>query len=260
MSNFEQKLSSILIDLKQNFYVNGLKLEFEAEGATYKEAVILRELSKKIGLNLIIKIAGCEAIRDLYDTKALNADIIVAPMIESKFALKKFCNAILEVFCDDNINKKKFFINIESITGFKNIDEILSSEEFDLISGIIFGRTDFVNSIGIKKEDVNCDTIFEKASSISEKMKLLKKDFIVGGGVFVNSIPFFQKLPFLTAFETRKIIFNSQSLFLPDLKQGIIKAIEFEIEWLNYKAFLNNFVSEKDKNRIEQLKQYFIKI
>ena len=256
MESAETKLINILKDLKQNYCVKGLKLEFEAEGATYKEAEISKKLADEAGLNFIVKIGGCEAVRDLYDAKKIKSSTIVAPMIETPYALEKYNRAISSIFSEEEINNTNFFIDIETITGFKNIDEIFSSERFKNINGIVFGRGDFVRSMGLNKEDVDSSKIFNTAKIISEKVQKLNKKFIVGGGVSPKSVQFFKNLLYLTAFETRKIIFNSEVLKSDNVCLGIIKALNFETEWLNFKKELNGNLNQKDKERIKILSEF----
>ena len=254
MNNAEEKLISILADLKENYFVKGLKIEFEQEGATFKEAEISKKLCEALGLNLIVKIGGCGAIRDLNDAKIIKANTVVAPMIETPYALEKYVNAIQNTFAyTENTN---FFIDIETATGFKNIDDIISSKSFEIIKGAVVGRSDLAGSLGLNKEDVNSQRIFEITDMISKKIEPLGKKFIVGGSVLPKSLCFFKNLPYLSAFETRKIIFHAEALESEDLDKGIMKAIEFEIEWLKYKKEL----SSKDQKRLEYLENQLVKM
>ena len=254
MNNSEEKLISILADLKKNYFVKGLKVEFEQEGATFEETEISKKLCETLGLNLIVKIGGCGAVRDLSDAKKVKANTIVAPMIETPYALEKYVNAIENTF--DETETTNFFIDIETATGFKNIDDIISSKSFELIKGVVVGRSDLAGSLGLNKEDVNSQQIFEITDKISKKIEPLGKKFIVGGSVLPKSLCFFKNLPYLSAFETRKIIFHADALKSEDLDKGIMKAIEFEIEWLKYKKEL----SSKDQKRLEYLEKQFSKI
>ena len=83
------KLQNILFTLKTNG-CSGIKVSFEDEGALYNEIITMRSLTANVGLGLSVKIGGCEAKRDIIDCIDLNCDTIVAPMVESKFALNKF--------------------------------------------------------------------------------------------------------------------------------------------------------------------------
>ena len=98
MNSTEAKLVKILVDLKDNYGVFGIKAEFEAEGTRLEECVRLKDIVSAAGLTLTLKIGGCEAIRDMYDARIIGVDKIVAPMIETSFALKKFVESFFKVF------------------------------------------------------------------------------------------------------------------------------------------------------------------
>lgn len=88
MNRLEKKMLDALIDLKENHHVVGVKAEFEAEGTRMEEALRLKEVVTKAGLELTIKIGGCEAIKDLFDARIIGVNTIVAPMIETPYAMK----------------------------------------------------------------------------------------------------------------------------------------------------------------------------
>ena len=98
MNDLEKKMVNILSDLRENHHVIGIKAEFEAEGTRLEEALRLKEIVTKAGLELTIKIGGCEAIKDMFDAKVIGVGTIVAPMIETAYAMKKFVNAARFVF------------------------------------------------------------------------------------------------------------------------------------------------------------------
>ena len=261
MNSSEKEIVSTLIDLKENYQIIGVKAEFETEGTRFEEALKLKEFANKAGLDLTIKIGGCGAVKELYEAKTIGASTIVAPMIETPYALKKFVNAINIVFSEEERKNIKFLINIETITGFNNLIDIISSDDFSQINGIVLGRTDMAGSMGLRKEEINSNQIYNIAHTLSEKMMSLNRDFIVGGDVCASSLPFFRKLPYLTKFETRKIIFDAKkSLNNQSVDAGILKAIDFELMWLKYKRELYGTSFKEDEIRFQILESRYKKL
>ena len=90
----------------------------------------MRYLTSSAGLNLSIKIGGCEAKRDIVDCLDLGCDAIVSPMIESSFALKKFINSLNQY----NYDREKG-INVETINAYRCLDEL--SNEFSKLDFVL---------------------------------------------------------------------------------------------------------------------------
>ena len=245
---FTKQLFDILNDLHKNYGAIAVKSEFAQEAATLEETLMLANLAKQFDMDLTIKIGGCEALKDMYDAENIGANSVVAPMIESPYALKKFVT-----LSDDMLKSKKLFINIETITGFKNIDEILNSDSFKNVSGIVFGRSDFAKSLNLRCSDSDTDKVFDYVNSVSKKIKETGKEFIVGGNISKLSVPFLKQLPYITKFETRKIIFSADVLKTAYIDKAIQKAIEFEIEWINNKSSINDKITVNDEKRLKLL-------
>ena len=261
MNLLEMKMVDTLKDLKENHHVIGIKAEFEAEGTRLEEAMRLKEVITKAGLDLTIKIGGCEAIKDMYEARTIGVKTIVAPMIETPYAMKKYVKATNFVFPKEEREEIKFLINLETITGFKNIDDFVNEENFSDIDGVVLGRVDMTGSMGLTREDINSDQIFEIARVISEKMKNAKKDMVIGGGVSAHSLPFFKKLPYLSRFETRKIIFDAEgALQDPNAGKGILKAVGFELMWLKNKREFYGMIYREDDARLTMLENRYKKL
>ena len=90
----EHNLFKDLKILKKKFSIQGIKAEFEAEGSNQFDIYKLRSLTNKLDIKLYIKIGGVEAVNDIYFCVEVGADGIIAPMVESKFAIKKFLDII----------------------------------------------------------------------------------------------------------------------------------------------------------------------
>ena len=260
MNSLEKKMVETLVDLKENHHVVGIKAEFEAEGTRLEEALRLKEVVTRADLDLTIKIGGCEAIKDMYDARTIGVSAIVAPMIESPYAVKKYLQAVKMAFPEEERKEMKFLINIETKYGFKYLDDILSADFASDLTGIVMGRTDMTGSLGMSKDDINHDIIFEYADAIAQKTLKYGKELVIGGGVSAMSLPFFKRLPLgsLNRFETRKVIFDAQkALKDPNADKGILKAVGFELMWIKNKQNFYSAISHEDNKRIEVLESRY---
>lgn len=243
----EQKLIDLLLNLKENHNILGVKAEFEDEGASFDEASRLKKIADVVGLNFTLKIGGCGALNDINQAKSLDVNTIVAPMIESSYALKKFIQAVESVYSEE---KPKLLINIETISGYNNFDEIMAINEAKQIDGIVVGRFDMSKSLGGGCKECDSKELFGIVNNLSKKTEQFSKLFLVGGGIKEKSLSFLDKISCLNSFETRKIIFDAQNTLKAKDSSGIVKAIEFEIAWLECKKQLN----DKEIKRIVALK------
>lgn len=186
MNANEHKMVQILCDLKMNYGVMGIKAEFEAEGTRIEECMRLKDVIASAGLGLTLKIGGCEAIRDMYDARILGVERIVAPMVESAFALKKYCESINKVFTIDEQNEIYFAINLETKQTHDSFDDFINSADFDTIDGVVIGRNDLSYSLGNGREGVNSLGTMEVATDFCKRAKSKRSDIIVGmGGGFL---------------------------------------------------------------------------
>ena len=251
MNNLEYKMVDVLKDLKDNYGVSGVKAEFEAEGTRLEEALRLKEVVMRSNVNLTIKIGGCEAIRDMYECQNLGVQRIIAPMIESPYALKKFMLATQTVFKEDERKNINFGINIETVCGINLIDDILVIPERYNLSEIVIGRVDLTGSLEMKKDSINDDIIFNITESVFKKAKCFGLGTAIGGGVSAYSLPFFSKLGnLIDRYETRKVIFDCPNGINNNAETGILKAVGFEILWLKNKKEHYNLISKEDDFRL----------
>ena len=134
-------LSDSLNSLSKIHNVVGIKQSFEDEGAILSDVITMRRITELSNLKMYVKIGGCEAITDINNCVSNSIDAIIAPMVETEYAFKKFVTAI------KNIKKTDFYFLCETKTAYENIDAILSSEEAKSLTGIILGRSDFTKSL-----------------------------------------------------------------------------------------------------------------
>jgi len=262
MNKLEKKMVDALKDLKDNHNVMGIKAEFEAEGTRMEEALRLKEVITKAGLELTLKIGGCEAIKDMYDARSIGVNKIVAPMIESPYALKKYLKATKLVFPKAEWESVSFFINIETVTGYNIFNQMLEIKEIAELDGIVLGRVDMTGSLNLTREEINSDQVFEIANNLATISQKNKLKCLIGGGVSAASLPFFKKLPkgSLTGYETRKVIFSCPEALGDGADKGILKAVGFELMWLKNKRDFYKMIYEEDKHRIEMLQSRYDKL
>ncbi len=252
----------MLNDLVDNYGVIGVKAEFEAEGTRFEECVRLKEILTRAGLGLCLKIGGCEAIRDMYDARIIGADKIVAPMVESDFALKKFTESFEKVFSIEERESISFAVNLETKKTAQNYGEILASEDFLKLDCVVVGRNDLSYSMGLTREGVNEAETMNAAAAFLRGAKQRNPKIIcgMGGGVSAASVhKFIDYVPNeLDYFETRKVMFNFQNNFA-DFKVGILKALNFEVQWLKNKRDFYGAIAAEDINRINTLETRYSK-
>lgn len=258
MNPTEKRMVEILSDLKSRYCVTGVKAEFEAEGTRIEEAMMLKNVVSRAGVGLNIKIGGCEAIKDMFDANSLGADRIIAPMVETPYALKKFLGAAKLAFFNESYEDCELLINLETITSFRNFDAMLDIPEIKDLDGIVIGRVDLTGSLGLTREAVNSPEILDLSLQAAAKAKARGLQVVVGGGVSVHSKPFFAKFPagHLDRFETRKVIFGCPGA-LDNPEEAFLCAVEFEILWLKNKRDYYGAIHREDEKRIAMMEERY---
>lgn len=262
MNPLERRMVEQLKELREHHHVAGVKAEFEAEGTRMEEALRLKEVVTKAGLDLTIKIGGCEALKDFYDARAIGVTHIVGPMIESAYALKKYLTSAKIAYPKDEVDSVKFLVNIETITACNNIDEILNKYDIEGLSGVVIGRVDLTGSMGLVRENVNDDIIFDLAERVINAARAKGLEIVVGGGVSKETIPFLKRLPTgsIARYETRKVIFECPAALEGPYDVGILKAVGFELMWLKNKRDFYGLIFKEDERRIEMLERRYKKL
>lgn len=243
---------------RDEFGIVSVKAEFEAEGTRIDELLRLIELVRRANLKLTLKIGGCECIRDIIECKQIGVDYIVAPMVETPYALSKFIGAKNRIYSEEEQRDVGFYFNLETITGYKNLSEMIEIADGN-VDGLVFGRHDFANSLG--KNSVDSDEITEYGCEISSACKEHNLDFIIGGGMCVESVNNVRKIRsiHLTRYETRKIVFSEDAINYSNAEESLFNALNFELLWLKNKCDYHSSISREDFDRIYKLQSRWSK-
>ncbi|MFA9381259.1 MAG: aldolase/citrate lyase family protein [Acetanaerobacterium sp.] len=250
MNKLENQMVSILSRMRDEFYLEGVKGEFEAEGARLEELLRLKEIATKAGVGMTVKIGGCEAITDMRMARSVGATEIVAPMIESAFAAQKYLKAAKMVFSESELEELGLFINVETVDGVRNFDAICSLADGNALAGLDIGRVDMSGSMGLPPAESSGTQVFDACLSICKKWKATfpKKKCIIGGFLNLDTIRFLEQLPaeFEVGSESKKVIFGSGAVREGKLRAAFSSAIEFESLW--YQNCMSEYQQLSGKN------------
>lgn len=254
MNSLEKQMVEILGNCKYHGALS-VKAEFEAEGTRMDELLRLVDVARAAELKLTVKIGGCEAVRDLLEAKQIGVDYIVAPMVETPYALSKFAAAVKMTFEEDERETTDFLFNLETITAYNHLEEMIKVAKAGDVDGVVFGRVDFSGSMGLGRNAIESEEITEKIIQTSKTAKTAGLDLIVGGAVSADALGALQKIysEYLTRFETRKVVFAANSLEKPAIKEGLLHAVHFELLWLLNKRNYYARITAEDNKRIEML-------
>jgi hypothetical protein len=261
-SRSAQTLVEALRSGKSRFAFAGVKAEFEAEGSRIDDLKMLLFSGKQAGLETIVKIGGCESLRDMRDLAVLGrVENVVAPMIESVFALKKFIAMSRRVSAEYGFEPSLYF-NLETISAWQDFPEILElAFKSEIIAGVTFGRGDFAESMGLARDQVDSAQVSEVLLTACSMVSKAGMKFGVGGTITSNSIPVLRQLQHLGAhaFETRKISWLFSNIPADD--EGLVEIIDaglrFELTWLDEKKKRYMKVADEDEARRLSLEERF---
>ena len=256
MNGYEKKMATLLRRGKEIHGVVATKAEFEAEGTRTDELLRLLEIAHRADVDIALKVGGCEAIRDLLEAKQFGVRYIIAPMVETPYALSKYISARDKVFPEDERSETDFLFNLETITAYDHLDEMVKLASGDHgCDGVVFGRVDFSGSIGVGRSGIESEAVTSRAETAAKVCKQAGLDFVVGGAVSFDALENMKRFQaiHLTRFETRKVVFTGDALSRPELEQALKDAVHFELLWLLNKRDYYGFIHREDESRIQML-------
>lgn len=255
MNTREFNCVKILTNMVEDDGLVGVKTSFEDEGAAFNETIRLKEVCNQAKTKLTLKIGGPEAIRDIKDSSIIGVKGLVAPMVESPFALRKFIQAAKTHIPSNSLSSIQLNVNIETTTAVANFIEMLKTDESNSLYGVTVGRVDLVSSIGKDRKYVNSNEIYEMTRKVFIAAKERGLKLCLGGAISIDSQEFLNKLHsegLLDKFETRYAIYDP-TVALRNLPRALSKGQMFEYEWLKNKHEYYSILANQDIKRIEMI-------
>lgn len=255
MNPNERRMLDMLKKGRDRFGIVAVKAEFEAEGTRPDELLRLLELAYRADLKVALKIGGCEAMSDLHASKLYGADYIIAPMVETPYALSKFVEARAKVY-GANPQGTQFLFNLETEATLRNLDAMLPLARAEL-DGVVFGRVDFTLSRGLPRGAINERQITDAVLVAARGCGAHGLELVVGGAVAAEAGEALREIRGirLNRFETRKVIFDGAAVDTPGFEAGVANAVAFELAWLENKRDYYRGIAEEDAARIRMMQE-----
>ena len=255
MNLAEQMMLDTLKRGREQYGVVAVKAEFEAEGTRPDEFLRLLQMARMAGVKVALKIGGCEAVSDLLSSKLYGVDHIIAPMVETPYALTKYIDAKDKTH---GVNEEgvEFLFNLETQTTLENLDAMLPLAKSG-VDGVVFGRVDFTLSRGMPRDAINDDSITTAVCKVATACAQNALKLVVGGSVAPAAIPALKQIRAirLDRFETRKVIFDGSAIEADSIEAGIQNAVDFELAWLRNKRDYYQRISAEDASRIAMMEK-----
>jgi len=124
------------------------------------------------------------------------------------------------------------------------------------LTGVVLGRSDFVNSYGLTKKETDSKEVFKMVKKVFTLAKEKNLKTLMGGNVNTNSYEFVSKLykeNLLDYIETRNVKVKLTNNFLTNYDANLTKMLRFEIEWLKSKSDKLSFLANADIKRVSNL-------
>lgn len=273
-SSHEDALRQALHQLSEHHELVAIKTGTEIEDMDDEEIEILRRLSleensrryRSAGrlLPLVVKIGGPEARRDMRMCLRLGVDCILAPMVESVYALDNFVETTREL-CKSTIGRyplrlgenpeawrPSLAINLETSSAADCFAAMLSSASADWLSQVTVGRGDLSRSMHL---DVDNPAVMEVTNTMLDMSRHQGIATSVGGGITNANIGTMAHELRSDRFNTRHMVFANSANFRASPQSHLSEGLRFELELYRYLA--TRFPGKRDAylERVRVLEQ-----
>lgn len=186
-----------------------LKGEFEAEGLSRDSVAAEAAWAARHGLPYLVKIGGCEAKSDMRFLMMQGIHSIVAPMIESAFAMRKYQEMLPEgAFTHVGVT-------IETTSAVERIEAILDAGV--KLTEVTVGRTDLTASFG--GAGVNCPETIAMVKTVARAARTRGLKTTMGGTINAETIKLLgedaELRDLIACVETRKCVMPVEKFLEP---------------------------------------------
>ncbi|MCB1190094.1 MAG: aldolase [Leptospiraceae bacterium] len=213
----------------------------------YDELTLFREISREI-TPLIIKIGGPEARTDIRFCSSIVSDGIVAPMVESEYALRNYVSSLKSLIPPNQFEKTNKAINIETITAYRNILDIVDSHSFEIINSVIAARSDLSASMNMHPDDPEVMRIIGQIVKLAKEKN---KATSVGGTITSSNFYHIMEKVAPNYINSRHIVISLEQVAKNQRTDVPEIILEFEIELYVLLSKLKPEKSYAYLNRIE---------
>ena len=209
--------------LSAEHHVVGIKTGTEVEDMGFDEIEFMKSFS--MGLPLTVKIGGPEARNDMRQCIKTGVDIILAPMVETVYALTNFVRTMESIVEEINVPLPKLAMNIESKTAIKNLDEMLHSKAVSKLYQATIGRSDLSKSMHLSVDDPEVINASRQAIKKLNRHGLITS---VGGGITIENISTLSHEMPVNKLNTRHIVFSNNKDFQKNPARHLYHGMLFE--------------------------------
>ena len=249
-------LRARLLQLKHQNHIVALKTGTEVEDMDAGEIAMMREISRQANgqfMPLVVKIGGPEARRDMRECLAIGVDVMLAPMVETVYALVNFVETA-EALMRETKTQAKLAMNLETATAVANLDAMIATEAFRRLAQVTIGRGDLSKSMNLAVDD---EEVLRTTRNVLTKLNRQGKLTSVGGGLSVHNIANMSEVLPSARFNTRHVALNNSAEFARDAARNLTEALHFEQSMYEAFAVMNPsraaFYTERNRQLEERL-------
>ncbi len=244
------QLRAKLRELTRSAGLVAVKSGTEVEDMSFGEIALILEITNGI-IPLYVKIGGAEARNDIRELSILGVQGMISPMIESPYALRKYVESMIDLVPVHRYRKLVKGINLETITGYQHLSEIIERPEMKEISRVTAARSDLSASMDLSPDD---DLVMETCASIVKIAHIAGKRCSVGGSIHgENAAAVIAKIR-SEEINTRHMVIDSNVIEQGNASRLLELHLDFELALYEYLAEHYAGSEEIYRNRMNEIR------